>query len=66
MNTLTTSIKLQNAGLDRKIADEVAQAIAEHNKELSTKRDLYMLGGIMIIAFGYVFSLLNTVISKLG
>jgi hypothetical protein len=45
---------------------KMAQAIAEHNKELSTKRDLYMLGGIMIIAFGYVFSLLNTVISKLG
>jgi hypothetical protein len=36
------------------------------DKKLTTKRDLYVLGTIMIIAFGYMFTLLNTIITKLG
>jgi hypothetical protein len=58
MDTLTISQTLQKAGLER----EPAEAIAIHNKKLASKRDLYFLGVVMLAGFGYVVSLLNTLI----
>ncbi|WP_428087262.1 hypothetical protein [Candidatus Thioglobus sp.] len=66
MNTLQISNKLTELGMDKPQSDFIAEAIDDKNKELASKRDLYLLGAIMIVAFGYVFTLLNTIISKLA
>jgi hypothetical protein len=68
MDTLTISQTLQKAGLEREPAEAIAktikQEIAIHNKELASKRDLYFLGVVMLAGFGYVVSLLNTLIGS--
>jgi hypothetical protein len=66
MDTLTILQTLQKARLEREptevIAKTIKQEIATHNKELASKRDLYFLGVVMLAGFGYVVSLLNTLI----
>jgi hypothetical protein len=70
MDTLVISNRLQSVGLERKIFDEVAQIIDEQHQELAIKKDLKLgftiVVGAMGAGFGYIVSILNTVITKLG
>jgi preprotein translocase subunit Sss1 len=77
MNTLTIANKLQNAGLERKPAEEIAQAILhaieENKKEVANKLEtrllfagVYIGLGVIGASIGYIFSLLNTIITKLS
>jgi hypothetical protein len=69
MNTLAISQTLINAGLERKPADLTSTVIDEKNQESATKQDLKLFSTVIIgfiaAGFGYVVSLLNTVIGVL-
>ncbi len=72
MNTLTIAKTLQNAGLEQKPAEAIAEVICEREQELATKKDIKDLRWltvagftIMGAGFGYVFSLLNTLVAKI-
>ena len=77
MNTLTLTNELIAEGLNRGSSEKIAQAINEHQKEIATKKDLqaikkdlYILGvlilGLMAYGFNHFSSLINTIITKLG
>jgi hypothetical protein len=70
MNTLTLSKTLQEAGLDRKPAEAIAQAIDEKNSEIvtrayldnsirSVKELLYFVIGASGAALGYIITKIN-------
>jgi vacuolar-type H+-ATPase subunit I/STV1 len=69
MNTLAMSQTLMNAGLERKPAEAIATIIDEKNQETATKKDLKLFATVIIgfvaAGFGYVVSLLNTIIGVL-
>ncbi|MBE8190554.1 MAG: hypothetical protein HAW58_06910 [Candidatus Thioglobus sp.] len=69
MNTLTMANTLINAGFDKKQAEAVVEIVGDSHKILATKNDLKLslviLVGLMGTGFGYVVSILNTIIGKL-
>ncbi len=70
MDALTITKQLEATGIERKQAEKIAEsittAINEHHHKLSTKRDVYLLGVVMLTGFGYIVSILNTIITKLN
>ncbi len=69
MNTLTMANTLINAGFDKEQAEAVVQIVDDEHKALATKKDLKsgftILVGLMGVGFGYVISILNTLIGKI-
>lgn len=69
MDTLTLSQTLQNSGLEQKPAETIAKSIVEtvneNHKKLTSKRDLYFFGAVMITGFGYIYSTQNTIINAI-
>ncbi|WP_428086126.1 hypothetical protein [Candidatus Thioglobus sp.] len=73
MNTLQISNKLTELGMDKPQSDFIAQTIDEKNQELATRKDIKDLRWLTVVGFtvtgvgfGYVVSILNTIISKLA
>ena len=73
MNTLKITNTLIEAGLERKPAEAIAQIVDDKNQELATKKDIKDLRWLIVagftimgVGFGYVISILNTIIGKLG
>lgn len=70
MDTLTLSQTLEKSGLERKPSEAIAKIINEKNNELVTRKDFNFMTGLIIAftgaGFGYVVSLLNTIVSKLS
>jgi len=60
IDTLALSLNIEKTGLDRRQAEVIAESIAgsinEHNKNLSTKKDVYFLGAVMVAGFGHIIS----------
>ena len=73
MNTLAMANILIDSGFERKQAESIVKIVDAENQENATKNDIkrleWMIGFVVISgagAFSYIFSMLNTVISKLG
>lgn len=70
MDTLTISKILQESGLEQKPSEAIAKIVEEKNNELVTRRDFNLMSMLIIVftgaGFGYVVSILNTIISKLS
>ncbi len=73
MNTLQISNELTRLGMDKSQSDFIAQTIDGKNQELATKKDIKDLRWLTVagftiigVGFGYVISILNTIIGKLG
>jgi hypothetical protein len=77
MNALTMSNTLIELGMNKEQPDFIARAIEEKNNEIVTKGDIqqiikhtntmvFGLGAVTITGFGFIYTLLNTIITKLN
>jgi hypothetical protein len=77
MNTLKITNILIESGLEHKPAEAIAEVVDKKNQEIATKNDIqsvikntntliFGLGGVTVAGFGFIYSLLNTIITKLN